>query len=124
MRYSQFRRRVRSLPVIPTSLLGTLTPHRGTLKVQLSLWKKKGLLRPLRRGLYVLNAEDRRVEPSPFYLANQIYFPSYVSLESALAFYGFIPEFVAATTSVTTRKTCRFENEFGIFTYQHIRPEG
>jgi hypothetical protein len=44
-------------------------------------------------------------------------------MESALAFYGLIPEFVGATTSVTTRKTARFQNDFGIFIYQSIDPK-
>lgn len=103
-------------------MLGVLTRKVEPLRVQLSLWKKKGLLRSLRRGLYVLSPEERQVEPSLFYLANQIFGPSYVSLESALAHYGLIPEFVAETTSVTVRKTCRFENDFGVFRYQRILP--
>ena len=52
-----------------------------------------------------------------------MYIPSYVSLESALWFYGLIPEFVAKTTSITTRNTCRFQNDFGVFSYQHLKPE-
>lgn len=124
MKYSEFRKKIQGVPVFSTSMLGTLTDEVGTLKVQISHWKRRGLIRPLRRGLYLLNSEDRRVEPPLFYLANQIFIPSYVSLESALATYGLIPEFVAATTSVTARKTCRFENDFGLFTYQHVLPAG
>jgi predicted transcriptional regulator of viral defense system len=100
--------------------LGTLTDEVDTLRVQLSHWKKKGWISSLKRGLYVLGPEERVVEPSLFYLANQIYLPSYVSLESALAFHDLIPEFVGGTTSVTPRKTARFENVFGVFTYQTI----
>ena len=123
MKYKAFRERVQGLPVFASSLIGTLGPNSGNLKLQLSLWKKKGLVIPLRKGLYVLNPADRRMEPSPFYLANQMMIPSYVSLESALAYYGLVPEFVAALTSVTVRKTCRFENSFGLFTYQHVKPK-
>ena len=107
-----------------TSLLGALTDQEGTLRVQVSIWKKKGLIRSLRKGLYILSPEERHWEPSLFYLANQIFSPSYVSLESALAYHGLIPEFVATTTSVTVRKTCRFENDFGVFTYQRVIPNG
>ncbi len=124
MKYNEFRRKMRRYPLFSSSMLVSLTDQVGTLRVQLAGWKKKGLIRPLRKGLYVLNDEDRQVEPSRFYLANQIYLPSYVSLESALAYHGMIPEFVAATTSITPRKTCRFENEFGIFIYQHLLPAG
>ena len=124
MRYLEFKKRVKEIPVFSTSMLGALTDQAGTLRVQVSIWKKKGLIHSLRKGLYILNPEDRQREPSLFYLANQIFVPSYVSLESALAYHGLIPEFVAATTSVTVRKTCRFENDFGVFTYQHVIPNG
>lgn len=123
MTYSAFKQKLKPLPVFSTGMLGALTSQPKTLKVQISRWKKKGLVQSIRKGLYVLNAQDRQTEPSSFYLANQIFVPSYVSLESALAYYGLIPEFIAATTSVTTRKTCRFANDFGIFTYQRVLPK-
>lgn len=121
MKYIDFRKKVRKLPLFSTSLLGTLTDETATLKVQLSHWSKKGLVTSLRRGLYTLGPEERKIEPSLFYLANQIFIPSYISMESVLAYHGLIPEFVGVTTSITTRKTCRFRNEFGIFTYQHMQ---
>lgn len=124
MKYQAFKQKIKKLPLFSSSMLSSLAKDVNLLKVQLSLWKKKGLISALRKGLYVLNPEEREMEPSPFYLANQIFMPSYISLESALAYYGFIPEFVAATTSITVRKTCKFKNEFGLFTYQHIMPEG
>jgi len=123
MKFETFRKQVQRVPVFSTTLLSTLTEKAGTLKVQLSGWKKKGLIVPLRKGLYVLNSEDRHIEPSRFYLANQILIPSYVSLESALSYHELIPEFVAGTTSVTVRKTCEFRNEFGGFFYHHLKPE-
>ncbi|MBI4257212.1 hypothetical protein HY626_04115 [Candidatus Uhrbacteria bacterium] len=120
MTFSAFKTRVKRYPLFSTTMLGGLTDRVPSLKVQLSQWKKKGWVRALRRGLYVLSPEERTHEPSLFYLANQIYIPSYVSLESALALYGLIPEFVAATTSVSVRKTARFRNDFGLFTYQQV----
>ena len=122
MNYAQFKQKIRPFPVFSTSMLGTLTRDVSTLKVQLSQWKKKGFIKSLRQGLYVLNPEDRRMEPSSFYLANQMFIPSYVSLESALSYHGLIPEFVGVITSVTPRKTCRFENDFGRFEYRHVTP--
>lgn len=124
MKYQDFKQKIKSLPLFSTSMLSSLVKNHDVLKVQLSMWKKKGLISALRKGLYVLGHEERKFEPSPFYLANQIFIPSYVSLESALAYYDLIPEFVAATTSITVRKTCKFKNEFGLFTYQHVFPEG
>ncbi|OGR64973.1 MAG: hypothetical protein A2X31_07370 [Elusimicrobia bacterium GWB2_63_22] len=76
----------------------------------------------LRRGLYILNKDDRKIEPSRLYLAEQLYQPSYVSLEYALSRYGLIPERVADVTSVSTKKTARFSNDFGTFSYQTVKP--
>lgn len=123
MKYNELKQKIKHLPVFTSSMLKA-SGETSTLKVQLSQWKKKGLISQLRRGLYTLCKEEREIEPTHFFLANQIFIPSYVSLESALAFYGLIPEFVASTTSITARKTCKFKNEFGIFTYQHIKKEG
>jgi len=54
-------------------------------------------------------------------VANRIYAPSYISLHSALSFYGMIPEEVVQLTSVTTLKTAKFENDFGTFHYQNVK---
>lgn len=124
MKYQEFKEKVKNLPCFSSSMVSTLTDRHAMLRVQLSQWKKRGLLTCLRKGLYVLNRTDRVGEPSRFFLASQIFFPSYISLESALSFYGIIPEFVPVTTSVTARKTCRFENEFGTFIFQHIKAAG
>ena len=123
MKYLAFKQKIESFPVFSTGLISSLTEDTKTLKVQLANWKKKGLITQPRKGLYVLGKEYRKIEPSLFYLANQMFIPSYVSLESALAFYGLIPEFVAQITSVTARNTSEFKNDFGNFSYQHVKPE-
>ena len=123
MKYFKLKQKIKSFPLFSSSMLKE--KKRGNiLKVQLSQWRKKGLILQLRKGLYTLSKDERIIEPTCFYLANQIFLPSYISLESALSFYGLIPEFVAETTSVTSRKTCTFINEFGTFTYRHIKRDG
>ena len=124
MKYLAFKQKIKKLPIFSTSFLGALTDQPKVLQVQLADWKKKGLVESLRKGLCVLSREERETEPSLFYLANQIYVPSYISLESALTHYGLIPEFTPVTTSVTVRNTRRFENSFGVFVYQHVSPNG
>ena len=47
---------------------------------------------------------------------------SYVSLQSALAYYGLIPEYVAQTLSVTTQRPARWCNALGDFRFQHLAP--
>lgn len=60
---------------------------------------------------------------SDFSLANFLYQPSYISLESALNFYGILSQFPYEITSVTTKKPKEklFHNK--IFTYRRLKKE-
>jgi hypothetical protein len=87
---------------------------------QITRWQKRGLLVKLKKGMYLLNEHDRKLNPSRLFLANQMYVPSYVSLEYALYHYGLIPERVVEVTSVTTKKTLYISNPEGKFTYHHV----
>ena len=86
----------------------------------LTRWCRKGLLVKLRNEYYAF-PEYRQVPDFSRYVANRIYTPSYISLHSALSFYGMIPEEVVQLTSVTTLKTAKFENSFGSFHYQNVK---
>ena len=86
---------------------------------QFGLWIKKGYLVRLRNGLYAFARDLDKITSED--VAWLLYQPSYISLESALSFYGFIPEIVYAHTSVTTRTNRTFENRFGPFIYRHIK---
>lgn len=74
-------------------------------KFLLIRYTRGGLLRRLKRGLY---AVEGRL-PSKWALANRLYQPSYISLESALSYYGLIPETVYSVTSVATKSTRDFD---------------
>ena len=93
----------------------------NVLDYQLSLWVKKGYLVRLKNGIYAFSREIEKLrgEGIAFLLCQ----PSYLSLESALAWYGFIPEIVYAYTSVTARITRTFENACGRFIYRHVKSE-
>ena len=86
----------------------------------LTRWCRKGLLVKLRNEYYAF-PEFRQIPDASRYVANRIYAPSYISLHSALSFYGMIPEEVVQITSVTTLKTAKFENAFGTFHYQNVK---
>ena len=88
---------------------------------QLSLWVKKGHLLRLRKGVYAFAREVDKVEGEE--IAQVLYSPSYLSLESALSWYGFIPEMSYAYVSVTSRINRVFDNYFGRFIYRHIKRE-
>jgi predicted transcriptional regulator of viral defense system len=88
---------------------------------QLNFWSKKGYLENIIRGVYKIS--DFEIK-EPFLLANFIYSPSYISLESALNYYGFIPDIPFATTSVTVNKTKTFKiKNYGVFYYSHLKPD-
>jgi hypothetical protein len=48
---------------------------------------------------------------------------SYVSLQSALAHYGLIPEYVPVVTSVTTGRPNRWDTALGSYAFRHIKIE-
>lgn len=77
---------------------------------------KKNLIK-IRRGLYETNPSA-----NPLTLANAILSPSYISFETALSYYGMIPERVYAIKSATFMKNKKkeFSNHFGLFLYCDI----
>ena len=61
--------------------------------------------------------------PHPFVLANAMKKASYVSLQSALAHFGMIPEYVPTVTSVTTKRPERTETPAGLYVFRHIKKD-
>lgn len=88
---------------------------------QLSLWVKKGYLIRLKKGIYAFSRGKEKLQGEE--IASLLYQPSYLSLESALAWHGFIPEIVYAYTSVTAKTNRTFQNDFGHFIYRHLKSE-
>ena len=118
MDYLAFRKAFFDKVCISTHQISAFYP--GFNNNSLTRWVKKNLLIKLRNGYY--SFPEYLAEPSsPFYIANRIYRPSYISLHSALAFYGLIPEAVVQITSVTALKTVAFNNGFGTFSYKSIK---
>ncbi len=74
----------------------------------------------LRRGLYVPGPELDLPLPNNFLIANHLRGPSYISLESALSYWGLIPERVYEISSVTTKTSKTYETAIGRFSYQHL----
>ena len=77
-------------PVFETGLLlvGNVDP--ADVRRQLSRWTQTGKLYQLRRGLYALAPPFQKVKPHPFVIANRLVRSSYVSCQSALAYYHLI----------------------------------
>jgi predicted transcriptional regulator of viral defense system len=80
----------------------------------------KGDLIQLRRGVYCLGKRWQRRPLNLFDLAQRVYPPSYVSMESALSYHGWIPEAVYTVASVSMRRSVAFETPVGVFNYTRI----
>ena len=91
-------------------------------KNNLTRWVKQNLLVKLRNSWYSF-PDYVNMSNIQYFVSNKIYSPSYISLHSALAFYGIIPEAIVQTTAVSSLKKANFENNFGSFSYQQILPE-
>lgn len=88
-------------------------------KVKRMLAQKK--LLHIRRGLYCITQELGYLKkPSSFELAQYIYGPSFISLESALSYHHLIPEAVYTTTSVTCKRSKEFETPLGVFSFRSV----
>jgi len=88
---------------------------------QLSEWARQGYIIKLKNGLYAL--ADKKMDLKNECIAFNLYQPSYVSMEWALAKYGLIPEMVYNCTSITAKATRVFKNEFGVFSFRNIKKE-
>ncbi|MDX9865009.1 MAG: hypothetical protein RBT34_09410 [Anaerolineaceae bacterium] len=108
-------------PVFETGLLLAGSVDVDNVRLQLGRWTKSGKLYQLRRGLYALAPPYQKVRPHPFLVANRLQRASYVSCQSALSFYGLIPEIVQVTTSVTTGRPAVRETLLGRFSYRHVK---
>jgi predicted transcriptional regulator of viral defense system len=102
-------------------LAGDVNP--ADIQRQLSRWKSSGKIILLRRGLYTLAPPYQKIVPHPFLIANRLVSASYISRQSALAYYGMIPEFVPQTTSVTTARPSLLDTPVGSFDFRHIQPD-
>jgi len=87
--------------------------------------KIRGLIRDkdiirVKKGLYVLG-NDYNKPYNRFVLANLIYGPSYITGQTALAFWNMIPERVELIISMTTKRKKQFETPVGKFSYLYCQ---
>lgn len=120
MTYTQFYNQWHSLGCFSPHQVRAIMPNFN--RFNWPQWQQAGYIVSLRQGWYAF-ADYLQQPDYARYFAGKICAPSYISLHTALSFYGIIPEAVVEITSVTTQKTCRYENAFGQFSYQTIRPK-
>jgi len=119
MKYEALLKKVADLPCFTAKFLAA-GEDLPSVNLQLSRWVRNKRLIKIHKGLYTLAEPYRRIKPEPFYIANNLKLASYVSLQSALAWYGLIPEFVPEITSVTTGRPQTIETPIGRFDFKHI----
>lgn len=122
MDFQTFRLKAKDYPVFKYVDLLKWFPNDNeqTIKQNLKSWVKKELLERIIKGIYKLKETEIKDE---LLLASYFDENSYISLESALSFYGMIPEYPYSITSVTTKKTKKFRTGYGIFSYRKIKSD-
>src|SRR3989338_2198082 len=78
-----------------------------------------GIVR-IKKGLYCLSPKYQRRKINLYQLAQYIYGPSYVSMESALSYHGWIPEAVHTLTSACVKKSRDFMTPLGAFNFRRV----
>lgn len=116
----EFIERMKPFGIFSVSDIENLYP--GLDKRRLFEWQSKGYIFKLRKTWYCL-PEFLDNPYNTWITANQVHAPSYISLETALAYHDVIPEGVFMTTSVTTNRPVRMEILGHTYTYSSLRNE-
>ena len=111
--------RLRNIGAIPINkdILYSLYSDLKRPDVKIAGLERKGLIIRIKRDLYVVSPKVHSQEISSELVANHLYGPSYISLESALSYYGLIPERVYAMHSVCVKLRKWYQTPLGRFEY-------
>ena len=99
------------------AVLRSIFPDHKSVHNKISELEKSGTLIRLKKGMYVVSPKESGILLSVELIANHLYGPSYVSMQSALRYYGLIPESVYTLHSMTTKHSRVFKNSLGKFEY-------
>ena len=86
-------------------------------KNKISTLEKDASIYRIKKGLYVVSEKITGKKISRELIANHLYGPSYISLETALSYHSLIPERVFEIRSITTKRSKSFKTKFGLFNY-------
>ncbi|MEF2175432.1 MAG: hypothetical protein V3575_03075 [Candidatus Absconditabacteria bacterium] len=118
MKYIELEKNLEKIKIFSTNDLKFLDEKYNKSKI--FNWKKLGYIKQIIRGFYILGKIEINHFLS-FKIANKIYSPSYISLESVFSYYGIIPEQSFVIKSVSTKKTNTFHTDFGTYEYNKIK---
>ena len=88
---------------VTTSIIESLYPELKSADKKVTWLEKQGVIIRLKRGLYVINPEYSGKTLSSELIANHLYTPSYISMSTALRYYGLIPDLIANSSKVILR---------------------
>ncbi|MDE6515928.1 MAG: hypothetical protein K2L03_07820 [Bacteroidales bacterium] len=108
---------------VSTATLASMYPHIKGGNQKIRQLEREGQIIRLKRGLYVNAMETAGRVLSAELIANHLYGPSYVSMSSALRYYGLIPEAVYTQQSMTLKHAKVFDTPLGRFEYIYIPRE-
>lgn len=109
-----------NLPVSAATLALEFPDIRKSAQKLGLLERNKDIIR-LRRDLYVCSEKVSGKVLSLELIANRLLNPSYVSMSTALRYYGLIPESVYLIQSVTIKESREYETPVGRFVFTHIK---
>lgn len=122
MQFQPFYRKIKEIrPIFTLTDLKVIFSSQPILSKQLSRWQESGYILKLKNGVYLLADYQNTVHP--FLMANVLYQSSYISMESALYEYGFIPDVTQAITSISTKKTWSVNVLGSRFDYKKIKKD-
>ncbi len=118
MNYNTFRDRFHRFRIFSVKDIRKSFPEFDSRR--LVEWQQKGYILKIINRWYLFSDIDID-DNMRIWIANRIYQPSYISMESALSYYNLIPESVYTVTSLTSRKTLSFNTKAGTYNYRHIK---
>ena len=118
---------VNSLPFFSISNFKILKPNQT--KIFLSRWTSQNKIIRLKRGIYVTREFINKIEKQNAqndyleFLACTLYKPSYLSSEYVLGKNNILSDSVYNFTCTTINKTSKLNNDFGVFSYHHVKDQ-
>ena len=108
---------------VTTSIIESLYPELKSANKKVTWLEKQGVIIRLKRGLYVVNPEHSGKTLSSELIANHLYTPSYISMSTALRYYGLIPEAVYVHQTMPVKHSRSFQTPVGSYDYKYISRE-
>lgn len=107
-------------PVFSSADIQNIEPNDNIRYALVKRAMRDGDLVQIKRGLYTINPLFRKNPLNRMSLSNRLYYPSYLSMEYALSYHGWIPEAVVVLTCATLKNSTVFNTPVGAFSYKRI----